>query len=53
MIIKSEGFIAEIILPANTCQAKVLKKLQKAMPVGTYVKLTATDKTLNKVISND
>lgn len=45
--IKSEGYIVDIILPASTCSAKVLKKLTKALPVGTSISLTPTDNTLN------
>ena len=46
--LKSEGFLASIILPAMMCPAKLHKKLIKALPKGTSVELTLTKATLNK-----
>ena len=45
--IKSEGYTVDIVLPAKTCSAKLLKQLTKLLPTGTQVNIAPTGKSLN------
>lgn len=46
---KSAGFDLQIVLPANTCQEKVFKKIQKALPKGTALTMVANTLTQSEV----
>ena len=45
--VKSEGFLAEFVLPAKTSVDKIYKKLKSSLPTGTDLKLSVTTESLN------
>ena len=45
--VKSEGFLAEFVLPAKTSVDKVYKKLKSSLPTGTDLRLSVTTESLN------
>jgi len=47
-MIKSEGFTLDIVLPAVDSGAKLLKRLSKLLPKGSYLRLRAKDYKLNE-----
>jgi len=47
-MIRSEGFALDIVLPAVDSGAKLLKRISKLLPKGSYIKLRAKDYKLNE-----